>query len=402
VRMDASWQMIQPTPPQEGTASYDFSHTDDFVAALAAANLTWLPILDYSASWNASIPGDKFSPPARPAAFAAFARAVAERYGAHGSFWHANSGIPRHPVRLFEIWNEENSRFYWQPSPAPGAYAKLYLHARAAIRTADPTAEVIAGGITEPTASSFVRRMFRATPALTGNVDAFGLHPYKANADQVVASVAAFRRTLVALHETSAPIALTEFGWPAGRTPRAERWRARQMAIVAAALGDSQCGVQLLAPFDWINIAAVPAQNWGLASVSGLTLAGRTWFAKLAEARTQPLATPCAGALHHTVVRRRHDPLRDPSASRSQHAPRQVATCDVPATQSHPPLALQPRSFGRDARRASPRTFAASEATHRRIASLPPLVVAGTVTCRPASVPLGDSRVQTRKPTTAA
>ena len=128
--------------------------------------------------------------------------------------------------------------------------------------------------------------MFADDPALAGNVDGFALHPYGATASDVLKWVAEFRSVLVPRNEGSAPIDITEIGWQYGANP--ESWRASQMQTVAAALTNSNCGIRLLEPYDWINPGTTPANDWGLvdpsASTTALRPAGNAWFTGLARA----------------------------------------------------------------------------------------------------------------------
>src|SRR5579875_2985546 len=72
VRSDAPWGLAEPTPPQGGVHTYKLSGADEVVAALARAGLRWQPVLDYSASWDASVSGNIFSAPLTPSYFGAF------------------------------------------------------------------------------------------------------------------------------------------------------------------------------------------------------------------------------------------------------------------------------------------------------------------------------------------
>ena len=60
VRHDAAWGGVEPHAP-DGAHHYDWQNTDRTAATLAAHGLTWYPVLDYSAPWAATIPGDQMS-----------------------------------------------------------------------------------------------------------------------------------------------------------------------------------------------------------------------------------------------------------------------------------------------------------------------------------------------------
>jgi hypothetical protein len=295
VRRDASWWPIEPTPPVAGRHAYHFGATDLWVRDLAARHLRWLAILDYSTPWAASRRGDWRSPPAHASDFALYARALAARYGARGSFWSENRSLPYEPVRRFEVWNEENLRTFWDSGPDAARYAELYAQTRRQIRRVDRSAQVLIGGLTDfapGMASRYVHALFASRTQLRGNVDGFALHPYGPSAVGVVQRVRAFRQTLVQLGEARVPIDVTEFGWEAGGSRR-ERWRASMMRAVAAALAGSNCDVRVLAPYDWFNPASVPGGDWGLTDGLQLRPSGVGWFAGLRTAARTHSSSLC-------------------------------------------------------------------------------------------------------------
>jgi hypothetical protein len=265
------------------------------MSAFARHGLTWEPILDYSAGWAKTCPG--FCAPASNTTYAAFARAVAARYGSHGTFWAEHPELPARPARIFEVWNEENVSTY---RIAPARYASLFSAARRAIHSVDSSASVIVGGLADDSGpfnarqdgpSLYVRAMFAAQPRLAGHVAGFGLHPYGSTALDVEQWVVHFRQTLTSLGEGSTPIEVTEFGWPIG-TSRGESWRSQQLSLLGVALAHTNCGIQLLAPYDWLNPATAPQADFGLAALVAhrviLRPAGRAWLRSL-RTRAVPL-----------------------------------------------------------------------------------------------------------------
>jgi hypothetical protein len=299
VRSDAPWATIEPNPPGPAGADWQFSQTDAWVSALAAHHLTWEPIIDYAVGWAKTCAG--FCAPTNDGTYALFAQAVAARYGDHGSFWSEHPELPYYPVHTFEIWNEENASTYYI---APARYAGLYTAARRAIHSVDPGASVIVGGLSDSgtfsasqdSAAQYVRAMFAADPGLEGNVDGFGLHPYGTRYSDVVDWVVGFRRELDSLGEGSAPIDITEFGWTTGGSKR-ETWRAWMMLEAALGLSRSDCGIGLLAPYDWINPAPSHTSDFGLVAQIGLSdalrPAGIAWFRGLTLASSMPELALC-------------------------------------------------------------------------------------------------------------
>lgn len=296
VRADAPWAQIQPNPPTATNPGWQWAKTDAWVAALASHRLTWEPILDYAVGWAKTCAG--FCPPTNNSTFAAYAAAVASRYGAGGSFWAQNRSLPYEPAQIFEVWNEENVSTYRIP---PAQYGPLYAATRTAIHAVEPSASVIVGGLADDSGTFsantdypgwYLVQMFGADPALLGHIDGFGLHPYGATAVDVEEWVVDFRRVLNVYGEGSAPIDITEVGWPA-----ANAYRTAMLQNVALWLSRSNCGVRLLAPYDWMNPGlADPAADFGLVSPSSqtLTAAGTAWFAGLRRALSLPELSLCA------------------------------------------------------------------------------------------------------------
>jgi hypothetical protein len=306
VRSDIPWQLIQPRRPHAGNPGWSWARPDAWVSAFARHGLTWEPILDYSAGWAKTCPG--FCAPASNSTYAAFARAVAARYGVGGAFWRRHPQVDPRPVQAFEIWNEENVPTYYI---SPARYALLYAAARTAIHAVDPTARVIVGGLADDAGSYSARRdypsqyvlaMYAASPSLVGHVDGFGLHPFGATASDVEEWTVHFRQTLDALGERTAPIYLTEFGWPVG-TPLGESWRAGQMQFLGTALAHSNCAIRLVAPYDAANPGAVPGVDFGLASAGArrvsLRPAGVAWFRALAKPHAE--LRLCPGGLGRSL-----------------------------------------------------------------------------------------------------
>lgn len=304
VRADAVWADIEPEPPGPSGHDWQFDETDALETALAEHHLTWEPLIDFSVWWAKTCSG--FCAPTNDSTYAAFAQAIAARYGAGGSFWKEHPQLPYYPAQIFEIWDEENnSTFYIDPA----TYAGLYLASRQAIDAVDSNAQVIVGGLADDSSnysaatdypSWYVIEMFASDPQLRGNVDGFGLHPYGTSESDVVDWVVDFRRTLNTLGEGSVPIDITELGWDTDSTR--ESWRAWEMLEVAIALAHSNCGIRLLAPYDWAS-PQVPSEpgDFGLVGRSGasttLRPAGVGWFHGLAVAASRPEQQLCGSTV---------------------------------------------------------------------------------------------------------
>ncbi len=279
-RSDALWEASEPAAPIDGVHHDDWSFDDTIAADLASAGLQWLPILDYSAPWAQSIPGQDHSPPASDADYAAYAQAFAARYGTGGSFWTTHPELPADPVAAIEIWNEPDNAQFWVPRPDPAAYAALYLAARGAIDAVDPSARVIVGGLVHPAA--FLPAMLHAAPALAGHIDGVAIHPYGDPA-VVLSRVSGARAAMTSLGMGSVPLYVTEFGWtvsPPGApdyAPAARRPGDIQSTLTA--LGHSDCGLAAVLLYTWVTPERDPGDSgdwYGIHAVGvpGDTVAG--------------------------------------------------------------------------------------------------------------------------------
>jgi polysaccharide biosynthesis protein PslG len=296
VRTDLSWAQVQPHP-----GAFQWSQTDSFMAALASHHLDWLVILDYSAPWDESQPNAQDSPPAGLSNYLAYVRATARRYGRNGSFWRQHPHLPRLPVTTFEIWNEPNEAAFWQPAPDAEAYARLYLAARHVLHEVDPQVEVISGGlIPYPLQSSYayIRAMFHAEPSLRRALDAFGWHPYAANAKEAMSQVRSVRAILREEGAPRVPIELTEFGWStAGSSATPENMRTKDLSIFVHLVASSDCGVGLVSAYAWLTSEDSPAstEDWyGLANPNAtLKPAGVSYTTAVREAAGRPETGTC-------------------------------------------------------------------------------------------------------------
>jgi len=265
-RSDALWEAGEPTTPTGGVHHYDWSFDDQIAGSLASHGLQWLPILDYSAPWAQSISGQDHSAPRSAGDFAAWAGALAARYGAGGAFWHVHPRLKAPSVDTYEVWNEPDNPTFWVPDPDAAYYANLYLQTRDAIAASDPGARVIVGGLTNP--GAFLPAMLRARPDLVGHIDGVAIHPYGANPFVVLASVRTARRVLGSLGMSGVPLYVTEFGWttqPAGALDWAPAHaRPGYISATLAALGHTDCGIAATLLYTWVTPERDPAnaQDW--------------------------------------------------------------------------------------------------------------------------------------------
>jgi polysaccharide biosynthesis protein PslG len=262
-RADAPWEASEPQPPRDGIHHYDWAFDDAVAGALAAHHLRWLPIVDYSAPWAQSVPGQDHSPPTSDADFAAYAAALASRYGVGGAFWRSHPQATPLPVEAYEIWNEPDSAVFWFPQPDAARYAALYLAARAAIRAVQPDAHVIIGGLAH--ASTFIPQLAAAAPQLKLQLDGVGIHPYGPTPQAVLGSVRSARAALSAAGLGSVPLYVTEFGWatspPEGPHFLPESQRPGYIEQTLSELGHLDCGLAAVLLYAWMTPESDPSNS---------------------------------------------------------------------------------------------------------------------------------------------
>jgi hypothetical protein len=262
-RSDALWQAAEPNPPAGATHRYDWTFADQIAATLAAHRLRWLPIVDYAPAWAASDPSKTVSPPRLPAAYAAYAGALASRYGPGGAFWRAHPELPAEPVQSYEIWNEPDNAQFWPPAPDGARYADLYVRARKAITAVQPDARVIVGGLTD--IAHFIPAMLAARPGLGAHIDGVAIHPYGPTPAVVFSRVRGARSVLQQSGLGDVPLYVTEFGWTT-RPPHSLGWaparlRPRYLTTALATLAHSDCGIAAAILYTWVTPRLNPADH---------------------------------------------------------------------------------------------------------------------------------------------
>jgi hypothetical protein len=223
------------------TGTYDFRGTrpgchgvdyDALIGALAKRDITYLPVL-INFGTAADGPTARPVPPTADGAggtptrdaFAAFAAAAAARYGTNGTFW-ATCGCPTHPIRAWEIWNEENNGWWWGGQASADQYAALFAATRTGLRSADAQARAVVGGLVwDPNGEpSFVSPddVIASLSASNANAfDAVAVHPYTDARGQSPEQIAAAAQSFVDL---AAQAVRTHTGPAADGSPRQPIW----------------------------------------------------------------------------------------------------------------------------------------------------------------------------------
>jgi len=220
VRQTFDWARIERAPGRYKLAFYD-----EYVAALAARHLRLLPILFNPPRFRSRAPANPVRgtyPPRRPADMGEFGAVLARRYGPRGTFWEEHPGLPRLPVRSWQIWNEPNLHVYWPTGPDAGEYVTLLRATGRGIRRVNPGAEIVTAGLPDSARGvplrEYVADMYAAGAA--GAFDVLAVNLFGRDARETLEGVKAVREVAAASRDNPA-VWVTELGWATGGPPSA-------------------------------------------------------------------------------------------------------------------------------------------------------------------------------------
>jgi hypothetical protein len=244
LRIALNWFVIDPGP---APGDYDWSSVDPIVAGAARNGIDVLPFLYGTPDWVAQgLDGQPCSEcwtfaPRSDAALAAWQTFVTDavaRYGPGGQFWIENPGLPARPIGAWQVWNEQNSPTFYQPGPSPKAYAKLLDASANAIRSRDPGADVILGGMAgltgfRPaiTAWAYLGKLYKRK-GVKRDFDGVAPHPYAARLKKIKMQIDRTRAKMKGARDSKVSLWITEIGWgsaaggnPLNRGPKGQAKR---------------------------------------------------------------------------------------------------------------------------------------------------------------------------------
>jgi hypothetical protein len=249
LRIALLWPAVDPSalPTDSNWAEYD-----EVVRQAAQQGIEVLPTVYETPGWVSQMDDCHgqdciHTPPQSLLALAAWRGFLAEavnRYGPNGSFWAANPDVPKVPIHVWQIWNEQNSVTYYSPKPNVGDYAKLLTESSKAIKTADPNATVILGGMfgtpgggKDPdsiSAWSFLGQLY-ARDGIKESFDGVAVHPYSQSMRGVKYQVRKVRQQMQQAGDGQTGMWITEIGWasagvkhPLNRGPKGQAKRLKE------------------------------------------------------------------------------------------------------------------------------------------------------------------------------
>lgn len=267
IRFPIYWSNIQPyasmaavpaskaadfTPAPDGGAPFNFSFLDRFVGAAASKRIILIPTLMGAPAWadDPKYPTSRDTNalhmpiPADFSQFAAFAAALASRYGPTGSFWTSHPSIAKTPIGTWQIWNEPNFSYYWpqhagemqnitvtvRGKPTVKSVADLYFaptyldlvrQTRTALRSVDPNAKIMLASMansdrttrTPPGSYKWVDLSYIYKANGKGAFDAVAANLFTGSPLNLVAYLGWYRDAMKAGGDSKLPITVTEISW---------------------------------------------------------------------------------------------------------------------------------------------------------------------------------------------
>lgn len=209
VRVFAPWSTFEPARGHLNEPEIDLLEAG--MAALPKGTKVIVDVVNTPA-WESGS-ANAAMPPRNPADYAHFLGEMVKRLGGRVAAW--------------EIWNEEDASLWWASGPSPAAYTALLKAAYPAVKSVEPNATVVLGGLTGND-YEFLSQLY--ADGAKGYFNAVGVHtdsicetssPYEilrnGRTDQRINrwSFLGYRTVheVMLAHGDDSPIWMTELGW---------------------------------------------------------------------------------------------------------------------------------------------------------------------------------------------
>ena len=237
VRAVFSWSLAQPypaaadVPPGQqgafvtgtGGIPTNFTGTDQIVASAAARGMSVLPTVIGAPSWDA---GPRtalgLARPRENQPYGWYFSTLIGRYGPDGSFWAEHPGLPRRPIRMWEVWNEPNLSGFWPTRPWAPSYVALLRVAHTAIKQADPGAKVVLASL--PNYSWRLLLTIYRVPGARRLFDVVDVHAYTKQPAGVIQILKLVRASMRSGADSSKQMIAGEVGWLSTGRQKARRY----------------------------------------------------------------------------------------------------------------------------------------------------------------------------------
>ena len=196
-RTDFDWTTVQ----HQQNGPWDFSLFDETIRLAEEGGITILPILGYDVAW------------ARPAykhldLWREYVRQIVSRYKDRLEYW--------------EIWNEPDLEQFWTEKPNAANYTILLKAAYEEIKSVDPEAKVLLGGLSG-IPMEFIKGIYEAGGGAF--FDIMNVHPYRypqtPEAAPLKEGLQKLRELMARCGDADKPVWITEIGWPTHQTDTA-------------------------------------------------------------------------------------------------------------------------------------------------------------------------------------
>lgn len=309
-RLPLSWATIEPT--LSNPATYNFRSYDGQLATFSAAGVTSIVEIRDSPSWAARTSCGPIDQPGGLTAFGSFVQAAVQHY----------MQAP-YNIHYWELYNEPDGltvqaaqeygvNCFGANATTEAGYVSLLQTAYTAIKTTDPSATVVMGGLAYENTSlfnvNFLDQILQFTPSAAAYFDVANVHYFSSQApnwsnygSDIVGKVDALR-TVMATHGVTKPVAVTELSWTSfpNPTPTDPSFQASQARYIAKVFAR---GLNLnLYAIIWFSLSDWNGEDYpyGLLDTNGVPKPSYTAFkaaaAEFGQASSvQPLAPSTVG-----------------------------------------------------------------------------------------------------------
>jgi hypothetical protein len=226
LRIIINWSSIDPTSADNDN---NWSGLDGLMLEAAKNGFELQPFIFGTPAWvaqgldhyNCSGEACTIFAPKSPAALAAFQKFTAEtvaRYGPGGTFWAEHPEVTPDPITDWQAWNEQNSKTFFAPKPKAKNYVKLVKAFAAGVRSVDPSANVLLGGMALLSGShkaipgdEFLADIYNVKKS-TKYFDGVAIHPYGASKKKIQQSTELFTDVIKKAHDKKVGLWVTEIG----------------------------------------------------------------------------------------------------------------------------------------------------------------------------------------------